>query len=281
MGYGYARQLCAAKSAIWRTVNEFELYSRADRDLKSSKSDHPLDRLTVLDEKAEDKLVQELGEDFDYGFLTEESSRDGGSGAYWCIDPIDGTTNFSRGLSPWGVSIALIVDGEPVIGAVALLPEGRMFSAARGEGAYVENNLDFSDLGAMPDYSEKCLRGEKLEASEIDSIDGMMFKTANNDKTRDYSSMVGFIRSLEDKGASIRNNGCCTADLCAIAEGSLDGRANSNLKSWDIDAAKLILSEAGGSYRERKTGEGYIEFIATNGVLQNKIERIWDESLRK
>lgn len=277
----YVEELETAKSAIWKTVNELELYRRSKRDLKDSKSDHPLDRLTSLDEEAEEKIVQRLRKDFDYDFLTEESNYNRSSDAYWCIDPIDGTTNFSRGFSPWGVSIALIIDSKTVAAAVALLPEGRMFSAIKGEGAYVEDDLNFSNMEAMPDYHEKCLRGEKLEVSKVDSIEEMMFKTANNDKSKDYSSMVNFIREIEEKGASIRNNGCCTADLCAIAEGGLDGRANANIKSWDIDAGKLIVSEAGGSYRERETEEGYIEFIASNGALQERIEKLWDKTHRK
>jgi fructose-1,6-bisphosphatase/inositol monophosphatase family enzyme len=88
--------------------------------------------------------------------------------------------------------------------------------------------------------------------------------------------MVEFTKSLEENGTSVRNNGCCTADICGIAEGVLDGRANSNLERWDVDAARIILAEAGGDYRMRRTNSGKIEFIATNGEIQEELEELWD-----
>lgn len=272
----YSKELKYAKKAAWRAISELELYKRK-RTATNTKSDHPLDTVTEFDIKAENIIVDYLSEEFDYGFLTEEDDYDGETDIYWCIDPIDGTTNFSRGFSPWGVSIALVKGETPLVGVVAQLPESRMFSAVRGEGSYVEDNLDYTNTENMPNYSKSALKGRELSVNDTEYIEKSMIKTANNDKSKTYSSTVEFIKYLEERSASIRNNGCCTADICAIAEGVIDGRANSNLERWDVDAARLILEEAGGDYRMRRSKSGKIEFIATNGEIQKELEDIWDK----
>jgi fructose-1,6-bisphosphatase/inositol monophosphatase family enzyme len=96
------------------------------------------DFVSEVDREAEQAVIRTLREAYpSHSILAEESGASGESEYQWIIDPLDGTTNFAHGYPCFAVSIGLAEHGEPVAGVVFNPVSGEMFTAARGEGAYL------------------------------------------------------------------------------------------------------------------------------------------------
>src|SRR3954471_5049056 len=104
-------------------------------DTKSS----PIDVVTAVDTASEALIVRRLLQARpDDGVLGEEgTSTEGSSGVRWVVDPIDGTVNFLYGLPVYAVSIAAQVDGRTEVGVVLNVASGELFTARRGQGAWL------------------------------------------------------------------------------------------------------------------------------------------------
>ena len=132
----FAHQLADEASALaleyfWRLA-EVDARRKADGSLVT-RADEEIDRL----------LARRIGQRFpDHGVLSEEqSTRYDPSHRYtWVIDPIDGTTNYARGLPLWGISIALLEQGTPVVGVIDFPAMSERFAAQHGGGA-TRNNV--------------------------------------------------------------------------------------------------------------------------------------------
>ena len=97
-----------------------------------------VDIVTESDNRSEILIVSRLREHFpEHGIIAEEGGNVAGTKYCWHVDPLDGTTNFAHGYPCFAVSIGLVEDGEPVAGAVFNPVSDEMFSAARGEGAFL------------------------------------------------------------------------------------------------------------------------------------------------
>lgn len=94
------------------------------------------DLVTPADEAIERYLRQQVLEAFpDHGFLGEEEGDSTGSSAWqWVVDPIDGTLNYATGLAGAACSIALLRDGQPILGAIADFSAGLTYRALAGSG---------------------------------------------------------------------------------------------------------------------------------------------------
>jgi len=113
-----AREAAALVAPAWRTS------VRADR------KGTPIDLVTVFDRQSEALLRERLHAKTPFVVVGEEEGADGAAtrtGARWFVDPIDGTTNFVHGHPFWCVSVGLVLDDEPIVGAIvapALAPMG-------------------------------------------------------------------------------------------------------------------------------------------------------------
>ena len=157
--------------------------------------------------------------------LGEEGGGAAGDGVTWVVDPIDGTVNFLYGLPWFAVSVAAQVGGESVAGAVVEPASGRVWSAARGQGAF----LDGRRLAvSAPDRLEVTLVGTGFAYSP----------SRRTRQSRFAASLLGHVRD-------IRRNGAASLDLCAVAAGWLDAYVEHGLNRWDWAAGALIAAEAG------------------------------------
>jgi len=110
--------------------------------------------ITPADLAMQNRLEAELNHHWPmYEILGEEMSDDeqlaviNKGGTYWCIDPLDGTSNYAAGLPFFAVSIALIVDKQQQLGLIYDPVRGEMFSAIKGQGAFLNDQLiDHSQL---------------------------------------------------------------------------------------------------------------------------------------
>lgn len=138
----------------------------------------------------------------------------------WVIDPVDGTTNFARGLAVWGVSIALLVEGTPVVGVVRFPLLQELFAAAAGRGA--------------------TRNGEPIRSSDDLVMDDQHLFLECTRTRRRY---------VVDLPLKSRMLGSAAYHICKVADGSVLAGSEATPKVWDIAAAELVLAEAGGLMR--------------------------------
>ena len=146
------------------------------------------------------------------------------SKGYWCIDPLDGTSNYAAGLPFFAVSIALIIDKQQQLGLIYDPVRDEMFSAIKGQCAYVNNQLI--------DHSQMKFTKHKPIVAEIDL------------KRLPEKLTVKLV--TERIYASQRNIGSCAIDWCWMAAGRFDIYLHGGQKLWDYAAGSLIFAEAGG-----------------------------------
>lgn len=167
----------------------------------------------------------------DAAFYAEEAGEQNGNtqtGDCFVIDPIDGTANFIRDYKKSAISVALLHDGIPVLGAVYDPYGDLLYTAVRGEGAFcnglpmhvsqVEADASLLLIGTAPYYKEAC--GEWTLAA---------------------------IRTLLFHCADLRRSGSAVLDLAAVACGSMDGFFEARLSPWDYAAGVVLITEAGGT----------------------------------
>ncbi len=184
--------------------------------------------VTDIDRSVETFVRERLAERYpEYGFLGEEFGRHGDVNApLWAVDPIDGTTNLVFGLPFWCVSIGLIVDGQPVAGAIYAPRTGDMFHAMRGKGAFCND---------IP-----------LHTTDRDSLhaeDTLGFTSAAI-KGLDTSVLRGRLRCL----------GSIALDIAYTAQGALCGLVGWSEGAYDM-AAALCLAYESGCVAKYLTGE--------------------------
>jgi len=146
-----------------------------------------------------------------------------GEGRLWCMDPIDGTSNFVNGLPYFAASVALMREGRSVLGVVYNPVADEIFYAEQGRGAY--------------------LNGEKLPVKEY--VPPLRSAIANVDLKRLSRKLAEGICAARPF-SSQRNYGSCSIEWCYIAAGRFDLYLHGGQKLWDYAAGCLILEESGG-----------------------------------
>ena len=166
-----------------------------------------------------DRLVREAVQTRfpDHGLLTEESTQVyEGAASTWVVDPLDGTNNFANGLSHWGVSLALLHGGEPVLAVLEFPLLSQRFTAVRGQGAW--------------------LNGQPLHVPPIGEFHGNQFFITDARGYRNLDVSVLF---------KARLLGSAAYDLAAVAAGVAVAALETLPKIWDIAGAWLVIAEAG------------------------------------
>lgn len=220
----------AALTAAVRRVGRDEVMPRYLKVSHARKDDGSL--FTEADIAAQHALIEALTAIAPLPVLAEEMTgaeqqavwdKAAGDG-FWCVDPIDGTTNFVSGQPYFAISVALIRDRRPVLGVVYDPMRDELFAAIAGCGATVDGQA--MPLKEPPDALERTLAG----------ID---FKRL----PREIS-----VRLVGDPPyASQRNLGASTLDWCYVAAGRMHVYLHGGQKLWDYAAGWLILTEAGGA----------------------------------
>jgi myo-inositol-1(or 4)-monophosphatase len=196
-------------------------------DTKSSETDVVTAADRASEQLVRDRLAQlrpgepVLGE--------EEGGATSLDGLVWVVDPIDGTVNYLYGLPFYAVSIAAQLDGVSVAGAVVEPVSGRVWTAARGGGAF----LDGQPLRAAATT--------RLELSLL----GTGFSYDQSRRLRQADAVNRMLGRVRD----IRRCGAASLDLCAVAAGWEDAYVEHGLHRWDWAAGGLIAEEAGAVVR--------------------------------
>ncbi|MEE4362113.1 MAG: inositol monophosphatase family protein [Pseudomonadales bacterium] len=160
------------------------------------------------------------------GWLGEETGAAAGGARRWIVDPLDGTTNFLRGIGHWAVSVALEEAGAMVVGVVHDPVRDETFAARRGQGAL--------------------LNGQRMAVAPTTRLSAALFGTGIpfGDMAH-IDDHAADIARLMPTCAGVRRMGAAALDLAYVAAGRLDGFWERRLQPWDIAAGLVLLREAG------------------------------------
>ena len=214
--------------AAVKTVAQREIMPRYLKVARQRKSDGSM--FTEADIAAQNALAAALVKIADHPVLGEEMPFElqkelwqAGEAGLWCIDPIDGTSNFVNGLPYFAVSVALMRHGRSVLGVVYDPVADEIFYATAGNGAFL-NGIQLPIKEYIPDLCH-CMAG----------VD---FKRISSKLAQQLASAPPY--------SSQRNFGASTLDWCYTAAGRFDVYLHGGQKLWDYAAGSLILQEAGG-----------------------------------
>ena len=205
---------------------------------------HKLDALNVVEKQrmdyasevdglAEEAIVKELRKAGpEYAVLGEEGGHQPARGGRkarftWVIDPLDGTSNYLRGIPHWCVSIALVDNGEPLHGVVFDPLRNELFIASKGSGAVLDDR--------------------RLRVAERRDLEGALLCTGFPPRERARARpQLDCLNALLEQAEDVRRTGSAALDLAYVACGRFDGYFEAGVQPWDIAAGVLLVREAGG-----------------------------------
>ncbi|PYI19402.1 inositol monophosphatase [Aspergillus japonicus CBS 114.51] len=220
--------------------------------------DSAVDIVTQTDEDVEAFIKSSIHDRYPaHKFLGEESYAKGQSREYlideqptWCIDPLDGTVNFTHIFPMFCVSIGFIVKHRPVIGVIYAPFQDQLFSSCVNRGAWLNEKrrlplIHKPSIPPMPPTAPgKCILSCEWGKDRRDIPDGNMYR-----KIESFLNLAAETGSRGGKGGmvhGVRSLGSATLDLAYTAMGSFDIWWEGGCWEWDVAAGIAILLEAGG-----------------------------------
>jgi histidinol-phosphatase len=207
--------------------------------------EHKADRseVTEADRGSEAAIRARLTETRpDHAVLGEEEGLIGpvGARARWIVDPIDGTSNYVKGIPIWATLIALEREGEIVVGVASAPALGHRWWAERREGAFLD--------------------GAPIHVSNVSRLEDAYVSTTSLRAFPEFAALasrVAVARTYTDFWQYV-----------LVAEGRIEAGCDTAQNEWDMAAPRLIVEEAGGRYTidERL-------FLASNGVLHDQLRK--------
>jgi myo-inositol-1(or 4)-monophosphatase len=258
MDFTYSDALTVGMQAA-RSAGNFLLKSLGSVSAQEIVFKGDIDIVTAYDLEAQRLVMEILSHAFpEHSFLSEEE-RYGNvaptSGSRWIIDPLDGTSNFTRGFPHFCVSLALEVAGRVQAGIVYAPVLEEMFTAVRGCGA--------------------ALNGHPIHVSSTSRlIDSLVATGFPYYKHKNLQDCLGRLARIADAIRSPRVVGAAALDICYVACGRLDAYWDTEMSPWDMSAGTLIVEEAGGRVTN-VAGEPFDHLgqtvIASNGILHPEV----------
>jgi myo-inositol-1(or 4)-monophosphatase len=226
-----------------------------------------MDFVTDVDKESERRLLTDLHKILpEAGFMAEEGTRTHLGKQYnWIVDPLDGTTNFIHGVSPFCISIALMDSDELVSGVVFDPIQEECFSAWQGGPAR--------------------LNGKIIHVSHCSQLGQALVATGF--PYTDFSLLEPYMDSLKDLMActhGIRRLGSAAMDLAYLACGRYDAFWEYHLKPWDVAAGTVIIRQAGGKASDFYGGNDFLfgeTYVASNGYIQAEFLNVLAKHFRQ
>ena len=218
--------------------------------------------VTEMDRRSEELILGRLRAAFPGdGIRAEEGGvADGDSGRVWIVDPLDGTTNYAHEYPVFSVSIALAIDGRPVVGAVYNPLLDDMYSARKGGGAL--------------------LNGRRRRVTDVDDLErsflatGFSYDVTASDPER--NNLGPFGRFLV-RAQAVRRAGSAALAIAKVGVGRTDGFWEGGLHAWDMAAAMIVVEEGGGhvtDYSGRVPDLDGKQLVATNGAIHERMLQV-------
>ena len=245
--------ICKEVIDLAKEVGQFILSEKQNISNKVIEQKGLHDFVTYVDKTSEEKIVKKLSEIIpEAGFIAEEGTSTKKGDIYnWIIDPLDGTTNYIHGITPFAISIALTRNDQIILGVVHEIGLNETFYAWEGSKALLnENEIKVSDKASIE---------ESLIATGFPYYD--------------YKRMTPFLKSLEhfmENSHGVRRLGSAATDLVYVACGRFEAFYEYSLSPWDVAAGAFIVQQAGGKVCDFSGDNNYIfgkEIIASNNKV--------------
>lgn len=177
--------------------------------------------VTIADKEAEAAIINILAQS-GYTIIAEETGvHEHKTSKVWVVDPLDGTSNFSRGIPIFGVAIALLDDGLPILAGIA--HDGELFLAERTKGV--------------------TLNGKQIRIPSEEPTRGYISYDMARNQLEDF--LVRLVKFSSAINSDKRKFGCCTFGFTRAATGQADAYIAHGQPAWDLAAGVLIAQEAG------------------------------------
>lgn len=220
-----------------------------ERGVKEDKS-----MVTLADKEAEEVIKRIISENFpDHSIIGEETDAIKGVGSYtWYVDPVDGSRNFAHKIPFFAVSVALLHEGDILVGVVYNPATNSLFYAEKGKGAYLNDR----EINVSKANRDKCI----VTVAVGRGSSQLLRRNLLHDLPENVVS-------------SVRDFGCTALDLAFVARGSTEADIKIGFKIYDAASGILLITEAGGivtgidGEKWELSDEG--SFIASNGVFHD------------
>lgn len=239
----------AARNAGKVIVRSIEQLDKVEINSKGSN-----DFVTAVDINAEQAIIETIQKSYpDHSIISEESGLLKGKDEdfQWIIDPLDGTTNFIKGIPHFAVSIALRVKGKLEQAVVFDPVRGELFTASRGKGAQ--------------------LNGFRIRVKSHKELSGTILATGFPYKHKQHTNAyMNMFKQLFLNSSDMRRSGSPALDLAYVAAGRVDGYFEIGLKPWNSAAGELLVIEAGGLITDFNGSHEYTKsgnIVAANANL--------------
>lgn len=258
-----AEALATMESAAIQAGNTVYGFRQESRRLASRK-----DFLTDADLKSEEIVLHVLAQT--YPDIPAYSEEQGGTpvtaGYQWIIDPIDGTINFFLGDDHFAVSIALTLDGKTVAGVVYAPAKHQLFAASSNVQSYIRTpegsaavSITVSRESQLPDSQIWVGWGKEEHAGD------------------DHKKVYDIIARLDRHSLYPQMRNSAATEMALVAYGRIMGYVFSKPEPFDIAAAGLIVTQAGGTVTDMQ-GQPWSPFslsiMASNGIIHDKLLEI-------
>ena len=258
-------ELCYKVVEIARDAGNFISTERKNLRSEDIETKSTASFVTYVDKNAEllivDRLKKLLPES---GFYTEEGTvTHHGEHFLWLIDPLDGTTNYLHGLSPYSVSIGLREGDEMVLGVVFEISLNEMFYAWKGEKAFL-NGLEIKVSDASK--PEDTLIGTGFPYYDFEHID----------------CYIEVMKKLMMTTRGLRRFGSAAVDLSYVAAGRFNGFYEHALHAWDVAAGAFIVQQAGGRVTDFNGGNDWLfggQIVAASANFFNSFFSVVNQHL--
>jgi len=254
------KELTLKITELTKEVGTYILQQRQEISRENIEKKGFNDFVTYVDKSAEKKLVEGLEVLLpEAAFIAEEQTLEQKTAPYtWIVDPLDGTTNFIHGLTPFAISIGLMHEQEMIAGVVHELGLNECFYAWKDGGAW--------------------LNGSVIRSSSTSTLSDSLIATGF--PYNDYTRMRNFTSSLTyfmQHTHGIRRLGSAATDLAYVACGRFEGFYEYSLKPWDVAAGSLLVQEAGGDVADFSGENNYLfgqEIVAATAPVFQEFSSI-------
>ncbi len=250
----YTKELKVAKILAQKAGKIMLKYFDIDQQIKIKSDNSPV---TVADTLINSMVIKELFKHFpEDGIIgEEESTSEYGMGRRWFCDPIDGTNAYTWGVPTAMFSIALVIDGRPVLGVAYDPFLKKMYEGVIGNGSYQN--------------------GKKLSVSKIALSKGTFATTSNAVKI----PKLAYIPELMRLGTRIAPASGAVYKSCLVAKGRFVGYLEHGVNAHDMAAVHVIVEEAGGKIsgldgEELDYSKPFKGAIVSNGKIHKEIVTI-------
>ncbi|KAI4306378.1 hypothetical protein L6164_029660 [Bauhinia variegata] len=222
------------------------------------------DLVTETDKMSEAAILEVVKKNFaDHLILGEEGGIIGNTSSdyLWCIDPLDGTTNFAHGYPSFAVSVGVLYRGNPAAAAVVEFVGGpmcwntRTFSAIAGGGAFCND--------------------QRIHVSETKTVEQSLLVTGfGYEHDIAWATNIELFKEFTDVSRGVRRLGAAAVDMCHVALGIAEAYWEYRLKPWDMAAGVLMVEEAGGTVTRMDGGKFCVfdrSVLVSNGSVHAKL----------